>query len=142
MIRSAERVIGCPLPPLGALFNSRALGKARKIMADPAHPGHGLFAPLPSGRRLRSLKTLKTRHSHSFFPTAIRLLNALPPPPVSPLSDLMVCCTQSRELSALWHSIFIILFIYICNVLSCLVCPVVNSTVPKQIPNVFTCHGK
>ena len=67
VIRSAERVIGCPLPPLGALFNSRALGKARKIMADPAHPGHGLFAPLPSGRRLRSLKTLKTRHSHSFF---------------------------------------------------------------------------
>ena len=45
VIRSAERVIGCPLPPLGALFNSRALGRARK--------------------------TLKTRHSHSFFPTAI-----------------------------------------------------------------------
>ena len=53
VIRSAERVIGCPLPPLEALFKSRTLRRARKILADPLHPGQGLFVPLPSGRRLR-----------------------------------------------------------------------------------------
>lgn len=88
VIRSAEKVIGCPLPPLEALFRTRALRRARKIMADPAHPGHSLFAPLPSGRRLRSIKTAKARHSNSFFPTNIRLLNAAGAPPDPLLSSL------------------------------------------------------
>ena len=92
VIRSAERVIGCPLPPLEALFRSRALKRAKKIMADPAHPGHSLFTPLPSGRRLRSLKTVTVRHSNSFYPMAIRLLNSAaaptPPPPIGPPSTL------------------------------------------------------
>ncbi|KAM3850590.1 voltage-gated potassium channel regulatory subunit KCNF1-like [Diretmus argenteus] len=57
VIRSAERVIGCNLPPLQTLHDSRALKRATKIMADPSHPGHDLFTPLPSGRRLRSVKT-------------------------------------------------------------------------------------
>ncbi|KAJ8352054.1 hypothetical protein SKAU_G00235300 [Synaphobranchus kaupii] len=48
VIRSAERVIGCDLPfPPGPLHDSRALKRARKIIADPSHPGHGLFSPLP-----------------------------------------------------------------------------------------------
>ena len=40
VIRSAERVIGRPLPSLTSLHDSRALKRARKIMADPSHPGH------------------------------------------------------------------------------------------------------
>ena len=81
VIRSAERVIGCPLPPLEALFRSRALRRARKIMSDPAHPGHSLFVPLPSGRRLQAIKTAKARHWNSFFPTVIQLLNDAGAPP-------------------------------------------------------------
>ncbi|KAJ8343752.1 hypothetical protein SKAU_G00310810 [Synaphobranchus kaupii] len=40
--------IGCDLPSLQALHDSRTLKRARKIMADPSHPGHGtlLTAPL------------------------------------------------------------------------------------------------
>ncbi len=59
VICSAERVIGCPLPSLKSLYDSRTLRRARKIMADPSHPGHGLFALLPSGKRLRLPKTVK-----------------------------------------------------------------------------------
>ena len=83
VIRSAERVIGRPLPSLKSLHDSRALRRARKIMADPSHPGHGLLTLLPSGRRLRLPKATKSRHRQSFFPSAARLLNdsGLPPFP-------------------------------------------------------------
>ena len=83
VIRSAERVIGRPLPSLKSLHDSRALRRARKIMADPSHPGHGLLTLLPSGRRLRLPKATKSRHRQSFFPSAARLLNdsGFPPSP-------------------------------------------------------------
>ncbi|KAF7648850.1 hypothetical protein LDENG_00150660, partial [Lucifuga dentata] len=51
IIRSAERVIGCNLPSLQDLYTSRTRRRAEKIEADPSHPGHHLFEPLPSGRR-------------------------------------------------------------------------------------------
>ncbi|KAM8867021.1 uncharacterized protein ACB058_005162 [Synchiropus picturatus] len=75
IIRSAEKVIGCSLPPLQDLYASRTQRCAGRIRADPSHPGHGLFVPLPSGRRLRSIQTRTSRHRNSFFPSAIRLLN-------------------------------------------------------------------
>ncbi|KAL6098173.1 uncharacterized protein ACO6RY_13525 [Pungitius sinensis] len=57
VIRSAERVIGCNLPSLQDSFASRSLKRARRVLADPSHPGHKLFVPLPFGRRLRSIST-------------------------------------------------------------------------------------
>ncbi|TWW60413.1 hypothetical protein D4764_05G0005030, partial [Takifugu flavidus] len=57
------------------LYISRTLRRAGRITADPSHPGHGLFSPLPSGRRLRSIRTKTSRYMNSFFPSAIRLLN-------------------------------------------------------------------
>ena len=83
VIKSAERVIGTPLPSLKSLHDTRALKRASKIIADPTHPGNCLFSILPSGRRLRVPRTRTTRHRLSFFPTAVRLINAagpLPPP--------------------------------------------------------------
>ncbi|XP_034060745.1 uncharacterized protein LOC117538897 [Gymnodraco acuticeps] len=75
VIRSAEKVIGCNLPSLHDLHASRTLRRAGKIVADPSHPGHKLFSPLPSGRRLRSFRTKTSRHQNSFFPSATGLLN-------------------------------------------------------------------
>ena len=75
VIRSAERVIGRPLPSLKSLHDSRALRRARKIMADPSHPGHGLLTLLPSGRRMRHLGAKTERHKNSFFHSAARLLD-------------------------------------------------------------------
>ena len=75
IIRSAEK-IGCNLPwTLQDLFASRTLRRAGKIVADPSHPGHKLFEVLPSGRRLRSIRTKTSRHKTSFFPAAVGLSN-------------------------------------------------------------------
>ena len=75
VIHSAEKVIGCNLPPLHDLYASRTLKRAGKIVADPHHPGHNLFETLPSGRRLRSIRAKTSRHKNSFFPSAVSLMN-------------------------------------------------------------------
>ncbi|KAJ0003124.1 hypothetical protein NQD34_018164 [Periophthalmus magnuspinnatus] len=77
IVRSAEKVIGCSLPSLQDLYVSRTRGRAGHIAADTSHPGHGLFEPLPSGRRLRSIGTRTSRHKNSFFPSAVCLMNTL-----------------------------------------------------------------
>uniref|UniRef100_A0A3B3I122 Reverse transcriptase domain-containing protein n=1 Tax=Oryzias latipes TaxID=8090 RepID=A0A3B3I122_ORYLA len=77
IVRSAEKVIGCSLPSVQELYVSRTRGRAGRIAADPSHPGHYLLKLLPSGRRLRSIRTRTSRHKNSFFPSAVRLLNAL-----------------------------------------------------------------
>ncbi|KAG5844283.1 hypothetical protein ANANG_G00160790, partial [Anguilla anguilla] len=71
IIRAAERVISCNLPSLQDVHTSRALRRAGKIVADPSHPGHKLFQTLPSGRRLRSIRTKTSRHKNSFFPAGL-----------------------------------------------------------------------
>ncbi|TWW62331.1 hypothetical protein D4764_04G0009780 [Takifugu flavidus] len=75
IVRAAEKVIGCRLPSIQDLEIYRSRRCAGRITADPSHPGHGLFSPLPSGRRLRSIRTKTSRYTNSFFPSAIRLLN-------------------------------------------------------------------
>ncbi|KAI2644352.1 putative RNA-directed DNA polymerase from transposon BS [Labeo rohita] len=74
-VRTAERIIGVHLPNLQDLYISRVKKQAGNIIQDPSHPGHNLFALLPSGRRYRSLSTKTSRHKNSFFPNAISSLN-------------------------------------------------------------------
>ncbi|KAK3559074.1 hypothetical protein QTP86_002986 [Hemibagrus guttatus] len=78
VIHSAEKVIGCSLPSLQELYVSRSRRRAAKIAADPSHPGNELFRSLPSGKRLRSIRTRTSCHKNSFFPTAVSLLNSAP----------------------------------------------------------------
>ncbi|XP_008301756.1 homeodomain-interacting protein kinase 1-like, partial [Stegastes partitus] len=73
-VRTAERIIGAPLPPLQDLYFSRVRKRAGKVLMDPSHPGHHLFDLLPSGRRFRSLSTRTSQNRSSFFPQA-RSLN-------------------------------------------------------------------
>ncbi len=75
LVRTAERIIGTPLPTLQELYLSRVSKRAGKITLDPSHPAHSLFKMLPSGRRYRVLSTRTTRHRNSFFPQAIHLMN-------------------------------------------------------------------
>ncbi|KAI2668905.1 hypothetical protein H4Q32_027217 [Labeo rohita] len=72
---TAERIIGVHLPNLQDLYISRVKKRAGNIIQDHSHPGHNLFALLPSGRRYRSLSTKTSRHKNSFFPNAISSLN-------------------------------------------------------------------
>ncbi len=68
-VRTAERIIGVHLPSLQDLYFSRGQNRAGDIITDPSHPGHDLFALLPSDRRYRSLCTRTSSHKNS------------PPPP-------------------------------------------------------------
>ncbi|KAI2646658.1 putative RNA-directed DNA polymerase from transposon BS [Labeo rohita] len=51
-VRTAEKIIGVHLPNLQDLYISRVKKWIGNIIKDPSHPGHNLFALLPSGRRL------------------------------------------------------------------------------------------
>ncbi|KAI3374040.1 hypothetical protein L3Q82_022606, partial [Scortum barcoo] len=54
-------------------FQMQETKQASCIMKDPTHTAHELFVPLPSGRRLRSIKSRTTRLRNSFFPEAVIL---------------------------------------------------------------------
>ena len=77
VVRTAERISGCDLPSIQALYDERCISKARGIMKDPTHPNHKLFEMLPHGKRLRSLKATSNRLQKSFFPRTIRSMNEL-----------------------------------------------------------------
>ncbi|KAF7650679.1 hypothetical protein LDENG_00122050 [Lucifuga dentata] len=76
VIKTAQEIISCPLPSLEDIASSRSLSRARKIVADPSHPGWHLFNLLPSGRWYRCLKCRTNRFKNSFYPWAIRFLNS------------------------------------------------------------------
>ena len=75
VVNTAQKIIGCPLPPLADLYSSRCLRKAQSIVEDPFHPGHGNLVMLPSGKRYRGLHTRTSRYNNSFYPRAIAALN-------------------------------------------------------------------
>ncbi len=75
IINTAQRIIGCPLPTLKHLYNSRCLSRAQNIEKDHSHPGSHFFKLLPSGRRYRCIKSRTNRLKDSFFPRAIITMN-------------------------------------------------------------------
>ena len=75
VVKAAQRTIGCSLPPIGDIYTTRCRERALSILHDPTHPAQELFTPMPSGRRLRSIRARTTRLKNSFFPEAVRLLN-------------------------------------------------------------------
>ncbi|KAF7669875.1 hypothetical protein LDENG_00100560, partial [Lucifuga dentata] len=76
VVKTAQKIVGHPLPTLEDIYNSRCLTRARNIVKDRSHPSHHLFDLLPSGRRYRCIKSRTTRFKNSFIPRAISLLNA------------------------------------------------------------------
>uniref|UniRef100_A0A3B5PZ90 Reverse transcriptase domain-containing protein n=1 Tax=Xiphophorus maculatus TaxID=8083 RepID=A0A3B5PZ90_XIPMA len=76
VVRTAERIIGAPLPSIQDISSQRCVSRGRNIVSDPSHPHHGLFSLLPSGKRFCSIRCRSTRFRNSFFPLAIRLLNS------------------------------------------------------------------
>ncbi len=66
VVKTAKRIVGDPLPDLDSVYAERLQKKVRNIAADPTHPGHGLFDPLPSGH-----KSTHTQTEHSFSPRAV-----------------------------------------------------------------------
>ncbi|XP_025764031.1 uncharacterized protein LOC112847167 [Oreochromis niloticus] len=78
IVRTAERIVGVPLPSLQDIYTTRLTRKAITIVNDATHPAHCLFSLLPSGKRYRSLRSRTTKLTNSFIHQAVRLLNSLP----------------------------------------------------------------
>ena len=76
VVNSAQKIVGCSLPSLAELYDTRCHRKATKISRDPSHPGHKHFVQLPSGKRFSSMFARTNRLKNSFYPRAIQALNA------------------------------------------------------------------
>ncbi len=67
-VRTAERIIGAPLPSVQELNTSKVKKRAKKVTLDHPHLVHSRFELLPSGRRYRSLSTKTARQKNLFSP--------------------------------------------------------------------------
>ncbi len=76
VVRTARHIVGGEFPSLQDIYTRWCIRKARRIIKDSSHPSHRLFSLLPSGRRLRSIRSRTSRLRDSFFPQAIRLMNS------------------------------------------------------------------
>ncbi len=76
VVWTARHIVGGELPSLQDIYTRRCIRKARRITNDSSHPSHRLFSLLPSGRRLRSIRSRTSRLRDSFFPQAIRIMNS------------------------------------------------------------------
>ena len=76
-VRTAEKIVGAPLPSIQDIYDTRLSRKALCIARDITHPIHGFFSLLPSGRRLKSLRARTSRLRDSFIHQAVRKLNSL-----------------------------------------------------------------
>ena len=76
VVRTIEKIIRVTLPSFSDIFTKRCIRKATIIVEVSTKPSHKLFFPLPSGRRYCSIRSVTTRLQNSFFPQAIRLLDA------------------------------------------------------------------
>ncbi len=90
VVRTARHIVGGELPSLQDIYTRRLYKESPEITNDSSHPSHRLFSLLPSGRRLRSIRSLTSRLRDSFFPQAIRLMNSQNYTPYStlPLYDM------------------------------------------------------
>jgi len=75
VMKATQRTFDFSLPPIGDVYTIRCRERALTILHDLTHPSHELFTPMPSGRRLRSIRARTPRLKVSFYPEAVRLLN-------------------------------------------------------------------
>ncbi len=75
VVKSAHRITGSSFPNIEDIYSSRCRDRAVSIIKDSFHPAYGLFTPLPSGRRLRSIHARTTRLRNRFFTEAVRMIN-------------------------------------------------------------------
>ncbi len=66
VVWTARHIVGGELPSLQDMYTRRCIRKARRSINDSSHPSHRLFSLLPSGRRLRSIRSRTSRLRDSF----------------------------------------------------------------------------
>lgn len=72
-VKTAEGILGSPLPNLDLMYADCVQKKASGIVAVSTHPDGKLFVLLPPGRRWRIIKTRITRLRDSFSPELLTL---------------------------------------------------------------------
>ncbi len=73
---NCRHIVGGEFPSLQDIYTRWCIRKAWRIIDDSSHPSHRLLSLLPSGRRLRSIRSRTSRLRDSFVPQAIRLMNS------------------------------------------------------------------
>ena len=79
VIKYASRIIGheAELATIEELYHRRVIKRSKAIIKDEHHPANSLFRLMPHNKRYASIATKTNRFLESFFPTAVRSLNAL-----------------------------------------------------------------
>jgi hypothetical protein len=75
VVKTASHLVGCQLPSVSSIYESRVSKRAANIIRDTTHPANHLFQLLPSGRRYRTIRAKTNRQRDSFFHEAVRILN-------------------------------------------------------------------
>ncbi len=76
VVKTAQHIIGAPLPAITYLHCTWCVRWAQNIIRDHSHTNHGLLSLLPFGRRLRSVRFCISRLRNSFFHSTMTLLNS------------------------------------------------------------------
>ena len=74
--KQCRKIVGNEIQSLPSLYKARVIQKAMKIYKDPSHCLNNIMEMLPSGRRLRAIRSNTNRFANTFFPSAIKLINA------------------------------------------------------------------
>ncbi len=75
VVRTARHIVGGELPYLQDIYTRRCIRKARRIIKDSSHPSHRLLSLLPSGRRLRSIRSRTSQMVDQHLETTSTALN-------------------------------------------------------------------
>ncbi len=75
VVRTARHIVGGELPSLQDIYTRRCIRKARRIIKDSSHPSHRLLSLLPSGRRLRSIRSRTSQMVDQHLETTSTALN-------------------------------------------------------------------
>ncbi len=92
VVRTTRHIVGGELPSSQDIYTRQCTRKARRVIKDSSHPSHSLLSLLPSGRRLRSIRSRTSRLRDSFFPQA----NEQSPYITLPLTQHAMHCTLTQ----------------------------------------------
>ncbi|XP_050959599.1 NACHT, LRR and PYD domains-containing protein 12-like [Labeo rohita] len=70
VVKTAQRIIGTPLPAIEDIQKKHCMRRARSILKDDSHPAHKLFSLLPSGRRFRCPRSRTSRLRNTLLNSA------------------------------------------------------------------------
>ena len=101
---TAYAISYCDISNIYHLSQTRLVKTGLKIVLESSQPANSLFRPLPSGRRLRSIRSRSTRFS-----------NSTDPPTNTPYLLCLQCISSSSgdlNALALCHCYFYLLYFY------------------------------